>query len=87
MSQQMRITFISAGFKKILTSSDIRQKLAEEAAAIQSRAASNAKGGTFTAQTWMGGYGGGRWVASVTASDSEANKAESENKALSRAVK
>ena len=38
-------------------------------------------------EAWKGGYGGGRWVASVTTTDHNSMVAESEDKALSKAVK
>ena len=40
----------------------------------------------FSANTWEGGYGGGRWVASVTSLDRTAYAAESERQVLSKAV-
>ena len=61
--------------------------LTEAAQEIQQKANANvAEGEGFSCNTWMGAYGGGRWVASVTTTDKASRKAEAEDKALSRAV-
>ena len=88
MGQQIKIKFISSGFKEILCSGEVHDLVSQAAERIQSRAnANNTRGGDgFSADTWMGGYGGGRWVATVSATDRAARIAESEDKALSRAV-
>ena len=88
MAKQTRITFISAGFKEILCSGGVQEAVTEAAEAIQARAnGNNTRGGEgFQTETWMGKYGGGRWVASVFASDRKSAIAESEDKALSRAA-
>lgn len=89
MGQQLKIKFISSGFKEILCSGEVNEMVTQAAEQIQSRAnANNTRGGDgFSANTWMGGYGGGRWVASVTTTDRQSMIAEAEDKALSRAVK
>lgn len=88
MGQQIKIKFISSGFKEILCSGEVNDLVSQAAEQIQSRAnANNTRGGDgFSVYTWMGGYGGGRWVATVSAMDRAARIAESEDKALSRAV-
>lgn len=88
MGKQIKIKFISSGFKEILCSGEVHDLVSQAAEQIQSRAnANNTRGGDgFSADTWMGGYGGGRWVATVSAMDRAARIAESEDKALSRAV-
>lgn len=88
MGQQIKIKFISSGFKEILCSGEVHDLVSQAAEQIQSRAnANNTRGGDgFSAGTWMGRYGGGRWVATVSAMDRAARIAESEDKALSRAV-
>ena len=88
MGQQIKIKFISSGFREILCSGEVHYLVSQAAQQIQSRAnANNSRGGDgFSAETWMGGYGGGRWVATVSAMDRAARIAESEDKALSRAV-
>lgn len=87
MSTQTRIEFISDGFKAILQGDGVKQAVTEAAQEIQQKANANvAEGEGFSCNTWMGAYGGGRWVASVTTTDKASRKAESEDKALSRAV-
>jgi len=89
MGKQTRITFISKGFKDILCGDGVKELVTSQASDIQSRAsANNSRGGEgFEAETWMGRYGGGRWVASVSTTDRASRIAEAEDKALSRAVK
>lgn len=84
-----RITFISAGFKEILCSGGTRGVVESAAQTIQGNAnANNSRGGEgFSCKTWMGFYGGGRWVASVSTTDIKSRIAEAEDKALSRAVR
>lgn len=84
---QMQIKFISAGFKQILMSGGVKNMLQKEADAIKARASSNAVSGDFESHTWVGGYGGGRYIASVSTVNEDAAKAEAEDKALSKAVK
>lgn len=88
MAQQIKIEFISDGFREILESEGTQQLVADAAAKIQS--AANAGIGKdsegFSAETWRGNYGGGRWIGSVTSLDSTAARAQSENKVLTKAV-
>lgn len=85
----MRITFDSKGFRKILFSSGVKEVLEKQAKEIQAKANSNNRRGGegFSYNVWKGGYVGGRLVASVTTTDRESIIAESEDLALSRAVK
>jgi hypothetical protein len=88
MGQQIKIKFISQGFKDILCSGGVQNAVTSAANSIQSKAnANNIRGGEgFRSETWMGSYGGGRWVASVSTTDRKSMIAEAEDKALSRAV-
>ena len=88
MASQMKIEFISAGFKGILCSGGVQEVVTNAAQVIQNKAnANNVRGGEgFSCDTWMGNYGGGRWVASVSTTDRKSRIAEAEDKALSRAV-
>lgn len=88
MASQMRIKFNSKGFKEILCGDGVHEAVTDAAQAIQGRAnANNTRGGEgFSCETWMGNYGGGRWVASVSTTDRKSQIAEAEDKALSRAV-
>lgn len=92
MATQIRLQFISEGFKEILTGAGVQSAVSEAAQAIQARANVNAAGELdedsdgYSARTWLGGYGGGRWVGSVSTTDHSTMVAEAENKALSRAV-
>lgn len=83
-----RIDFKSDGFREILCSGGVQNLVTEQSVMIQNRAnANNMRGGEgFSARTYMGNYGGGRWVASVNTTDHKSMVAESEDKALSRAV-
>ena len=92
MATQIRLQFISEGFKEILTGAGVQSAVSEAAQAIQARANANAAGELdedsdgYSARTWLGGYGGGRWVGSVSTTDHSTMVAEAESKALSRAV-
>lgn len=88
MASQMKIKFISKGFKEILCSGGTKNLVTQQASIIQGTAnANNMRGGEgFGTHTWMGGYGGGRWIASVSTTDRKSMIAEAEDKALSRAV-
>lgn len=82
------IQFNSAGFKALLESEDIRQLVEDTANGICDKAnANNERGGQgFAVQVKHMNYGGGRWGAFVYAKDTKATQAESEEKALTRAL-
>lgn len=92
MAKQIRLEFISEGFKEILTGAGVQNLVSEATQKIQAQANANAAGeldeesNGFSAKTWLGGFGGGRWVGSVSTTDHSTMVAEAENKALSRAV-
>lgn len=88
MGQQMKIKFISKGFHDILCSGGVKGVVQEATDSIRASAnANNSRGGDgFSGNVWMGGYGGGRWVGSVTTTDRKSRIAEAEDKALSRAL-
>ena len=83
-----RIVFNSAGFRQILLSDgchDLVQQTAEEIKTKED--ANNTRGGEgFRSSTEVGGYGGGRWVGFVSTTDKNSMIAESEDKALTRAI-
>lgn len=83
-----RIQFISNGFKQILLSEGTHKVVEATATEICEKAnANNTHGGNgFAARTQVGGYGGGRWIGFVTATDRKANIAQAEDQALTRAV-
>lgn len=83
---QVEIKFISEGFAAILQSDGTRSVVGNAAEKIRASASGSVDGEGFTAKTWMGGYGGGRYVASVTSADRAAALAESEDKVLTKAV-
>ena len=90
MSSKTEIQFISAGFKAILECEETKQLVKSLGEEIQQKA--NANSGLdgedgFSLDVWQGNYGGGRWVASVTTTGKDSMIAESEDKALSRAVR
>lgn len=87
MSAEITIEFISSGFREILFSDGVKSAVTSASQKIQAEAnaaVSNSKG--FSANTYGGGYGGGRWIASVTSIDRAAAAAESEHQVLSKAV-
>ncbi|MBQ6240875.1 MAG: hypothetical protein IJK56_11045 [Firmicutes bacterium] len=87
MAQQIKLEFISDGFKAILESEGTRQLVADVAAKIQSAANAGVKNSEgFAVETWRGNYGGGRWIGSVTSLDDVAARAQSEDKVLTKAV-
>lgn len=87
MAQKMKIEFISKGFKTILESAGTRKLVADAAEKIQTAANAEVKDSEgFSAETWLGKYGGGRWIGSVTSLDDAAARAQSENKVLTKAV-
>lgn len=92
MAKQIRLEFNSDGFREILTGAGVHGLVDEATQKIQSQANANAAGELdddsdgFSAKTWIGGFGGGRWVGSVSTTDHSTMVAEAENKALSRAV-
>lgn len=87
MSVDIKIEFISDGFYQILNSGGVESLVTSAAQKIQAEANAGVSGSKgFSAKTWKGSYGGGRWVASVTAIDQAASAAQSENQVLSKAV-
>lgn len=92
MAKQIRLEFLSDGFKEILTGAGVQNLVSEATQKIQAQANANAAGELdedsegFSAKTWLGGFGGGRWVGSVSTTDHSTMVAEAENKVLSRAV-
>lgn len=88
MATQIRLEFISSGFKEILESDGVHDLVQDTANEICDRAnANNNRGGEgFATNVIKGGYGGGRWIGFVKATDKESAIAEAEDKALSGAV-
>lgn len=83
-----RIQFNSAGFRQLLLSDGCREVVQSATEDICAKAnANNGRGGEgFTAHTQVGGYGGGRWIGFVSSTDKKSAAAESEDKALTRAL-
>lgn len=86
--KQMQIKFKSEGFKQILTGDGVQSAVESAAASIQAKANANLTEDSegFSSHVWQGNYGGGRWIGSVSTTDYTSMVAETENKALSRAV-
>lgn len=93
--EQVRIEFISAGFRQILTSEGCQELVQSTTDAIRDKAVANyaavSPKGTDASEgirsaTQIGGYGGGRWIGFVSTADEYAAAAESEDKILTRAV-
>lgn len=76
----------SPGFKAILNTDEMHRVVEEVSQHIADQANSNYGGDGFQVTTKVGGYGGGRWVGFVTATDKDSLKAESEDSALTRAL-
>lgn len=89
MATQIKLTFNSDGFKQILTGSGVQSVVQSSTDNIQSKANANITGTSegFSSHVWQGNYGGGRWIGSVSTTDTESQRAEAEDKALSKAVK
>lgn len=83
-----RIVFNSEGFREILLSEGCHDLVTNVTEEIADKAnANNDRGGNgFNASTQVGGYGGGRWIGFVTATDNKATAAQSEDQALTRAL-
>ena len=83
-----RLVFNSDGFRQILQSDGVHDLVQQTAEEIAEKAnANNTRGGQgFEARTQIGGYGGGRYIGFVTTADNKAKIAESEDKALTRAL-
>lgn len=83
-----KIKFNSSGFRNILTSGGVKSLVDSQASAIQSRANGNNQNGGegYYKHIVNGSWGGGRWIGFVGTTDGASMIAESENKALSRAV-
>lgn len=88
MATQIKLTFISDGFRQILLGSGVKDVVQSAADKIQAKANAGINGESegFSVDVWEGNYGGGRWIGSVSTTDLESQKAESEDKALSKAV-
>ena len=84
----VRIVFKSEGFRQILLSDGCRDLVQSTTEEITNKAdANNTRGGDgFEASTMVGGYGGGRWIGFVSTTDNASKIAESEDKALTRAI-
>lgn len=86
----VRLDFLHGeGFKQILQSEGTKAMISGHANAIKARADANLNGAEsqgFNARTIQSGWGGGRWVGIVGTSDLATVIAESENKALTKAV-
>lgn len=86
--EQVRIEFNSEGFRQILLSQGCHDVVTQYTEEIVAKAnANNQRGGEgFKASTQVGGYGGGRWIGFVGTTDKKSMIAESEDKALTRAL-
>ena len=82
----MEIVFNSAGFKEILESEGVRELVQDTAQEIANKANENYGGDGYEVKVQHLGYGGGRWGAFITSKDLKAAQAESEDKALTRAL-
>lgn len=85
----VRIEFNSDGFKALLNSDSVKSMISEHVDAIKARADANMGDETsegFNGRVVQGGYGGGRWIGYVGTTDYATMVAESEGKALTKAV-
>lgn len=89
MAQRMTIEFISAGFEALLCDEGTMALVREQTERIRENAnANNSRGGSgFESATRLGkAYGSRRALGFVYTTDEKSRIAESEDKALSRAV-
>lgn len=88
--EKVRIVFNKdpIGFRQILLSDGCHELIQNTAEEIALKAnANNTRGGDgFAASVIAGGYGGGRWIGFVTATDEKASAAQSEDQALTRSL-
>lgn len=89
MAEEIKIEFVSAGFKEILNSDGVRDAVDRAAQDIKAKADAGIQGESngFQVKTYPGKFGGGRWISVVATTDRASMVAESEDKALTRAVK
>ena len=89
MATQIKLEFKSEGFRQILMGSGVQGVVQNATEQIRANANAGITGESegFSAHTWQGNYGGGRWIGSVSTTDLESQRAESEDKALSKAVR
>ena len=83
------IEFNKDGFRQILMSGETKALIESQVDAIKARADAELNGTDskgFNAKVVQGSYGGGRWLGFVGTSDLATMIAESENKALTKAV-
>lgn len=83
MAQDIRLEFISQGFQDILFSDGCHELVQETAQTIADRANANAGLDSFAASSVRAGT---RWIGFAKATDDAGNKAEAEDKALTRAL-
>lgn len=85
---QLKLEFNSDGFKEILCSDGVHSLVDSTTEKIKAKADAGIQGQSegFKASSMLGNYGGGRWVGFVSTTDRESMIAESEGKALSKAV-
>lgn len=88
MASETRLVFNSDGFRELLLSEGVKDLVSTAAEEIQNKAdANNTRGGEgFRSTVQVGGYGGGRWIGFVSTTDKASEIAESEDKALTRAI-
>lgn len=79
----IRIEFISEGFREILNSDGCQELVQQTAEGIAERANANAGLDTFEATSVRAGT---RWIAFASTTDKASLAAESEEKALTRAI-
>ena len=85
----IRVEFNSDGFRQLLLSGEVKDLISGHVDAIKARADASLNGAEsqgFNAKVEQGNYGGGRWVGFVGTSDLATVVAESEDKALTKAV-
>lgn len=84
---EVRIEFISEGFRDILCCDGTKELVKSVTDEVCSNA-NSASSGTFTSEvTMVPGWGGGRWIGNVDASDKQARIDEAENKVLTGAIR
>ena len=83
---KVKFEWNSPGFKALLNTDGVHQLVEEVANHVAEQANANYGGDGFKVTTQKGGYGGGRWIGFVTATDKESLQAESEESALTRAL-
>ena len=87
MATQIRLEFVEEGFQKLLLCDELHDEIERQTNAIKQRADANITGESEGYNAFVAHDRADRWIGVVGTSDYASVVAESENAALTRAVK